>query len=215
MGIRRPRRSASRLPNSAADISCWLRNSRRLNMYRFTGPLGTICCGVSECPGIRYVSQVALDITSRNERLSHLRAAPIFASMHRRPRSLPDRPVFNRIAEWRVARGLSQPALAAKMGTSKQTVHRHENTKDATLDWLERYARALDVRIEELLPNSQRVPTTLTEVVREAEKLPQDRLPELLDHTKAMVRHSGSHHRAAGFAEADPAFNHTKLAGDQ
>lgn len=91
--------------------------------------------------------------------------------MYRRPRRLPARELPNRLSEWRIARGLSQEALAEKMGSSKQTVHRHENSTDVSLKSLIRYAEILEVRVEELLIDSLRVPQGLTDLLEKAERL--------------------------------------------
>lgn len=57
------------------------------------------------------------------------------------------------------------------MQSSKQTVHRHENTSDVSLAAMIRYAAILDVRVEELLADSMRIPPTLSTLVKIADKL--------------------------------------------
>lgn len=57
------------------------------------------------------------------------------------------------------------------MQSSKQTVHRHETTTDVSLAALIRYATILDVRVEELLSDSLRIPEPLASLVKTAEKL--------------------------------------------
>jgi transcriptional regulator with XRE-family HTH domain len=58
----------------------------------------------------------------------------------------------NRIKELRDARGWTQEMLAERMGTSQQHLGRLEReTRRLNTDWLERAARALEVRIEDLL----------------------------------------------------------------
>lgn len=62
-------------------------------------------------------------------------------------------------------------ALAERMQSSKQTVHRHETTTDVSLSTMIRYAEILDIRVEELLSESLRVPQTIAQLVRTAERL--------------------------------------------
>ena len=96
------------------------------------------------------------------------------SKVRRRPRTPSEKPLPNRLREWRVARGLSQEALAEKVQSSKQTVHRHETTTEISLTTLMRYAEVLGVRVEELLVDSLRVPQPLTNLVKVAEKLSPD-----------------------------------------
>lgn len=61
----------------------------------------------------------------------------------------------NRIAEWRLARGLSQDALANRLGCTRQTMNRLENGhRKFTLNWMERIGTALGVRPADLLPDA-------------------------------------------------------------
>lgn len=63
----------------------------------------------------------------------------------------------NRIEQLRLARGWSQKDLAERMGTTQQTVGRLENEKRRLRkDWLEKFADALEVTIEDLLDDPKR-----------------------------------------------------------
>jgi transcriptional regulator with XRE-family HTH domain len=56
------------------------------------------------------------------------------------------------IAEWRMKRGLSQEALADRIGTTKATISRWENNeRDITFMALVAVAEALDLRVIDLL----------------------------------------------------------------
>jgi transcriptional regulator with XRE-family HTH domain len=58
-----------------------------------------------------------------------------------------------KLAEWRMAKGLTQRQLAAAMGTSASKVSRIESARDADLNWGDAagYAEALGLRISVLL----------------------------------------------------------------
>lgn len=59
----------------------------------------------------------------------------------------------NRIAVLRRERGLSLTALAAAVGTTKAQIQKLERgDRRLTLDWMQRIAPALKVRISDLLP---------------------------------------------------------------
>lgn len=56
------------------------------------------------------------------------------------------------LREWRLAKGLSQPELAARAGTVKSEISRLERgSRKMTLDWLQRLTEALGITREELL----------------------------------------------------------------
>jgi UDP-N-acetylglucosamine 1-carboxyvinyltransferase len=66
------------------------------------------------------------------------------------------RDVARRIAEIRVARGLSQAALADIMGVSQGNVSRIElGEQNLTLRMMVRIANALDVELVDLLPRKR------------------------------------------------------------
>lgn len=56
------------------------------------------------------------------------------------------------LREWRMAKGLTQPELAARVGTVKSEVSRLEKgTRRMTLDWMKKIARALGISVDELM----------------------------------------------------------------
>jgi transcriptional regulator with XRE-family HTH domain len=60
----------------------------------------------------------------------------------------------SRVREYRKRKGLTLQQVAASMGTSAQTVQRLETGKmRMSLEWLEKFARALDVDTGELIAN--------------------------------------------------------------
>jgi len=78
--------------------------------------------------------------------------------MARKPYRTARRAYPNRIREWRVKRGYSIEEFAARVGTKRTTLHRHETgSNEMTLATLERYAEELEVRVEELLNDGARV----------------------------------------------------------
>lgn len=81
----------------------------------------------------------------------------------------PNEPVTdfpNRLREQRRARGLSQKQLAAMTGQKPQSVARHETgLNQITLAQMEVYGRALGVKPEELLNDSQRIDERLRPVL--------------------------------------------------
>jgi transcriptional regulator with XRE-family HTH domain len=69
---------------------------------------------------------------------------PGFAEIAARRRALADE-----LTKWRIGSGLSQTEVAARMGTSQSAVARLESGEaDVRLSTLERYAAALDRRID-------------------------------------------------------------------
>tara|TARA_R110000782_G_scaffold59847_1_gene124003 strand:- start:858 stop:1202 length:345 start_codon:yes stop_codon:yes gene_type:complete len=61
----------------------------------------------------------------------------------------------NRINELRRAAGLTQETLGEMLGTSKMNVSRYETGKqDLTLDWMRRFAEALQCEPADLLTDS-------------------------------------------------------------
>lgn len=74
----------------------------------------------------------------------HRPVFPGFADMAERRRAL-----AGRLVEERIAQGLTQTELAARMGTSQSAVARIESGEsDIRLSTLERYAAALEVSLE-------------------------------------------------------------------
>jgi transcriptional regulator with XRE-family HTH domain len=66
---------------------------------------------------------------------------------------------FNRIEEIRVSKGLSRKALAETIQKSPLTIWRYENDKSAITDTvLRQIARALDVRMADLIADEEEVP---------------------------------------------------------
>lgn len=101
--------------------------------------------------------------------------------MRGRPPKKPDRQLPNRLREWRNARQLTIQQMAELMQSNYQTVARHETgDNDMTLARLERYAEVLDVKVEELLNDSQRVPMELRELIELAQNLSREDQKRLL-----------------------------------
>lgn len=64
----------------------------------------------------------------------------------------------NRIREWRKAAGLTQPALAERLGTTNQNISRYERgERSLTVDLLLQIAPALGCRPADLLPDGESV----------------------------------------------------------
>ncbi|MDH3595778.1 MAG: helix-turn-helix domain-containing protein [Rhodospirillales bacterium] len=62
----------------------------------------------------------------------------------------------NRLREWRVAAGLSQEALAERVGTTGVSVGRYETgQRSLTIEMLEQFAAALECRPADLLPDPE------------------------------------------------------------
>lgn len=74
----------------------------------------------------------------------------------------------NRIKELRIAKGLSQDALAELANTSQPQIDRLEKgQRNLTQTWMTRIAKALGVRPAELLPESRGItPDQLDEIAR-------------------------------------------------
>lgn len=90
--------------------------------------------------------------------VSDFPAGGILHAMARKPYRTAKRTYPNRIREWRVLRGYSIEEFADRVGTKRATLHRHETGEnEMTLAALERYARELGVKVEELLRDSARI----------------------------------------------------------
>lgn len=77
--------------------------------------------------------------------------------------------IQNRVREFRDARGLSQAALCAAVGLSRQSVHAIESGRALpAVDVALRLARALECRVEELFGTAEHEPSVLAESVGEA-----------------------------------------------
>lgn len=64
--------------------------------------------------------------------------------------------IQNRIGILRRAKGMSQTELADAIGTTRVQIHRLEHgARRLSLDWMERVARALNVKISDLLPSEE------------------------------------------------------------
>jgi len=62
----------------------------------------------------------------------------------------------NRIGVVRRAKGMSQTELAEAVGTTRAQIYRLEKGKRGlSLDWMTRVARALDVKVADLLPTEE------------------------------------------------------------
>lgn len=56
------------------------------------------------------------------------------------------------LREWRLAKGLTQPDLARRVGTVKSEVSRLENgSRKMTLDWMSAFATAMGISVEDLM----------------------------------------------------------------
>jgi len=56
------------------------------------------------------------------------------------------------LREWRLAKGLTQPELAKRIGTVKSEISRLEKgSRRMTLDWMSRAAKAMGVSVEDLM----------------------------------------------------------------
>ncbi|UDL95476.1 helix-turn-helix domain-containing protein [Lichenihabitans sp. PAMC28606] len=67
---------------------------------------------------------------------------------------------LNRIAEWRKKRGLSQQALAEKLGTHWVTVSKLERgAQRLTYEWMQRLASALDVSVQDTIIGDRPIAT--------------------------------------------------------
>jgi len=56
------------------------------------------------------------------------------------------------LREWRLAKGLTQPELASRIGTVKSEISRLEKgSRRMTLDWMSRAAKAMGVSVEDLM----------------------------------------------------------------
>jgi len=72
----------------------------------------------------------------------------------------------NRIAEFRKRQGLSQEALADRLGTGRSTIVKLEHgTLRLKQDWMERLAKALHCKPYELLPDAPRVSSEEQELI--------------------------------------------------
>lgn len=100
-------------------------------------------------------------------------------------------------------------ALAEKMGSSKQTVDRHEKSTDVSLKAMIRYAKVFGVQVQELLADSQRIPPRVVELVKTAEQLPPKELSYLVDMSATMARQAEASSPASGMREDKEPFKHT------
>ena len=56
------------------------------------------------------------------------------------------------VREWRLAKGLTQPELALRVGTVKSEISRLENgSRRLTLDWMSSLAKAMGIGVEDLM----------------------------------------------------------------
>ena len=56
------------------------------------------------------------------------------------------------VREWRLAKGLTQPELAKRVGSVKSEISRLENgSRRLTLDWMSSLARAMGISVEDLM----------------------------------------------------------------
>jgi transcriptional regulator with XRE-family HTH domain len=56
------------------------------------------------------------------------------------------------LREWRLAKGLTQPALAQRVGTVKSEISRLEKgSRRMTLDWMSSIATALGISVDDLM----------------------------------------------------------------
>lgn len=88
----------------------------------------------------------------------------------------------NRLREWRERRGLTLKELAAVNNITAQAAQRHETGENPMSSLqMARYAQLLDIRIEELLLDSQRITTPkLRALLDLASNLPEEDLDRLI-----------------------------------
>lgn len=94
----------------------------------------------------------------------------------------------NRLREWRNARGYSLEKLAGLTNQKHQSVARHETgANQMTLVQMELYAKALQIKPEELLNNSLRISPAIRDLVALLENLPPTEQERLLSMTRAFA----------------------------
>lgn len=112
----------------------------------------------------------------------------IFSRMRGRTPAEPIREFPNRLREWRTARGLSLQTLADLTNQKHQSVARHETGENQiTLAQMETYARALQIKPEELLNSSVRIAPKLRELIEILENLPDSEQERLVSMTRAFA----------------------------
>lgn len=95
-------------------------------------------------------------------------------------------PSMNRIRDLREAAGLDQAELAARVGTSPQQVGRHERgERRLTIQWVQRYAQALDVTASEIMGAPE-----LTSTRSEVEPASVDGMPGLSSLSNVLAQRS-------------------------
>ncbi|MDB5734232.1 MAG: Transcriptional repressor [Alphaproteobacteria bacterium] len=84
----------------------------------------------------------------------------------------------NRIAILRKERGLTLTALAAAAGTTKAQIQKLERgERRLSLEWMEKLARAMNVKISDLLPGNEitcQHTAAETEILQIVQRLPED-----------------------------------------
>lgn len=112
----------------------------------------------------------------------------IVAAMRGRRPSEPIKHFPNRLREWRTARGYSLLRLAELTGQKHQSVARHETgLNQITLVQMETYAKALNIKPEELLNDSVRINPKLRELLDILENLPATEQERLVNMTRAFA----------------------------
>ena len=105
----------------------------------------------------------------------------------RRPAE-PQKVFPNRLRGWRQGRGLSLEKLGELTGQKHQSVARHETgLNQMTLAQMELYAKALQIKPEELLNDSVRISGPMRELVALLENLPPTEQERLLSMTRAFA----------------------------
>lgn len=85
------------------------------------------------------------------------------------------------LREWREKRQLTQEQLASRMETTAGTISKKESEPSKVdVSWLNRFAQALDVGIEDLFHNPER-PTPADLLRAAAAAVPEDRAIEAID----------------------------------
>jgi transcriptional regulator with XRE-family HTH domain len=86
--------------------------------------------------------------------------------------------VKNRIAILRKERGLTLTALATAAGTTKAQIQKLERgERRLSLEWMEKLARAMNVKISDLLPGNEitcQHTAAETEILEIVQRLPED-----------------------------------------
>lgn len=112
----------------------------------------------------------------------------IVTAMRGRPPAEPIKEYPNRLREWRTTRTLSQKQLGDLVGEKYQTVARHETGENQiTLAQMKTYARALSIKPEELLNDSDRINPRLRALAALFDVLSPERQDDLLRVTNALA----------------------------